>query len=558
MSLFRRPDVHAALSSPTDSAPPKPPEEPRGRDFRGGRYQLMATEELFELHADQLRRLKLSYGADLATFDRDILEIVRRYGNYVNSLPASATEVFPEPGGLFQLGLEIGFYALQATDGQIFSGRETISRRRDLEPRWRHAAFIAGLCSEIHRALGRITVTNALGETWPPFLSPLGTWMHDRKCTCYSVTWIPDAQETRALGLFALREIVPAATMQSLSDGNSEIVRHLVSCVSGMPVYREPNVLERIVRRSTALVLDRDLREQAAQDGRARQSEDAARFVMDAMRRLVATDPAWHPNQQKSRVWVDATGVYMVWPNAATDVLAALQAEELVGMPITAEELFSVLLQASAVVLASDGTPTWPIQPPASRAILQALKFATPAALFDESAVGATLDMTVPLAPALASTHRTVASITSNESLDGEADTLQGSLFDRITTTSEPSIVLQAPPALKPALRPVLAEIVHTLNETADGADAIWTSEGLFIPLAAIEKRRVDPALAVRALGDAAMLVPPAHGTAKTVEREVSGELELGVMIHPRFIVRTESAPSSVAALEVSHAAPGV
>jgi len=152
MVLFRRSNLSPASPSPAALASQDPTESQEIHVRRAPGYRVMATEELLALHGDQLRRLKLAYGADRATFERDILGLVRRYADYVNSLPASPSDVFPDPGGLFQLGLEIGFYALQATDGQIFSGRETISRRRDLEPRWRNAAFIAGLCSEIHRA----------------------------------------------------------------------------------------------------------------------------------------------------------------------------------------------------------------------------------------------------------------------------------------------------------------------------------------------------------------------------------------------------------------------
>lgn len=116
-------------------------------------------------------------------------------------------------GGLFRLGLEVAFYALQGTDGHIVSGRATISTRRQLEPRWRHATFIAGLCSELHRTLSQIVVTDERGDEWPAHLGPLSTWLELRRARRFFVRWLASAQESRELSLFALPHIVSPQTM---------------------------------------------------------------------------------------------------------------------------------------------------------------------------------------------------------------------------------------------------------------------------------------------------------------------------------------------------------
>ncbi|MGE5813239.1 MAG: TraI domain-containing protein, partial [Acidobacteriota bacterium] len=97
----------------------------------------VAVAKVIAPHAEWLRRLRYAYGADQATFDRDIGAVVERYAHYVHLLPATPDRQFHHAGGLFRMGLEIGFYALQATDGAIFSGRQTITQRSTLEPRWR-------------------------------------------------------------------------------------------------------------------------------------------------------------------------------------------------------------------------------------------------------------------------------------------------------------------------------------------------------------------------------------------------------------------------------------
>lgn len=106
-----------------------------------------SADDLLASEAELLQRFKYCYGCDAETFERDIVTPIRRYAGYVNLLPATADNFFCTAGGLFRLGLEVAFFALQGTDAHIVSGRATISVRKDLEPRWRRATFLAGLCS---------------------------------------------------------------------------------------------------------------------------------------------------------------------------------------------------------------------------------------------------------------------------------------------------------------------------------------------------------------------------------------------------------------------------
>ena len=127
-----------------------------------------------------LARIKLCFGADRATFERELMPLVHGYARFVHLLPATADNYFHTPGGLLQLGLETAFFSLQGTDAHIFSGRATISERRELEPRWRIATFIGGLCCELHRTLTQLIVTTADGEEWPAFLGGLAPWLERR------------------------------------------------------------------------------------------------------------------------------------------------------------------------------------------------------------------------------------------------------------------------------------------------------------------------------------------------------------------------------------------
>ena len=213
----------------------------------------LSVDEVLVPHADIVARIKLAYGVDRDSFETDVLALIRRYAAYVHLLPATADNYFSQAGGLLRLGLEVGFFSLQGTDAHIFSGRSTITTRRLLEPRWRHATFIAGLCCELHRVFSKLRVADEAGQTWSPYLLPLAEWLSVQHATRYFLNWNPQAIETRGLGVFALAQVVPPEVLQGLAQGNSSIIPHLFASIAGTPFLREHNVMDDLVRRSLAL-----------------------------------------------------------------------------------------------------------------------------------------------------------------------------------------------------------------------------------------------------------------------------------------------------------------
>jgi conjugal transfer pilus assembly protein TraI len=318
-----------------------------------------SVAELLSPHADLIARTKLAYGADAAAFERDLLSLIRRYAAYVHLLPATADNYFASPGGLLRLGLETAFFSLQATDGQIFAGRSTISVRRQLEPRWRHATFIAGLCHEIHRTVSQLVVTDRAGEQWPAFLLPLEPWLAKRRRDRYFVRWIARRGGERGLGVFALPHIVAPELLQHLAQGNDVVVPQLISSIAGAPDAGDGNVVAQLVRRCAALVIDRDLRASAGRLGRPLLGAHLERYLLDGMRRLAASDPAWRANAEKSRVWFSNEGLFVVWPNAAADLLKLLEADRLPGIPRSPETMLQILVAAGIAEPQSDAQITW-------------------------------------------------------------------------------------------------------------------------------------------------------------------------------------------------------
>src|SRR5437016_13042537 len=97
-----------------------------------------------------------------------------------------------------------------------------------------------------------------------------------------------------------------------MEQWNPCVVPHLMASISGMPLYREQNILEHLVRRAAALVIDRDLQSSAERYGKPRLGSHLERYLVDALRRLVVSNALWMPNAEKSRIWYGEDGLYIV------------------------------------------------------------------------------------------------------------------------------------------------------------------------------------------------------------------------------------------------------
>jgi len=548
----------------------------------------LSTDEVLGPHQDLIDRIKICYGMDRPTFERDLLPLILRYAEFVHLLPATPDNYFNGPGGLLRMGLEVAFFSLQGTDGHIFSGRSTITTRRHLEPRWRHATFIAGLCSEIHRTLCHVIVTNEHGEEWQPYLLPLSTWLTRHPVSRYYLKWRPNVHEIRTLGIFALPHVISAEMLQHLANGNAIVVPHMMASISGMPIYKDRNILDDLVRRSVALVIDRYLQASADRYGKPQLGSHLERYLLDALRRLINSNSAWIPNGEKSRVWYGSDGLFVIWPAAAMEIRALLEADQLPGIPKAPETMLEILIAAGVFDPQEAGQATWQIVPPNMKTSIEAARLSSPAILFaglDPApkplatalvrATGAETEGAAaapgPSAPSgaapIKASHKPAPAqqlplpIEQEPALPEQSATApppDGAVQIQTPEASarqaeaaavppKPSAInplrrefkLAAPMRLNPTVRDALAQIVDTLNGDAAAAAACIVSSGLFIPLAEFADRKIEPSLALRALAEVKMLARPKvskGGQSQTEVLDFGGEKKLGLLLHPRFI----------------------
>lgn len=544
-------------------------------------FEALPLAHVVAAHRPLLDRIKLCFGADRPTFERELMPLVHGYASFVHLLPATSDNYFHTPSGLLQLGLETAFYSLQGTDAHIFSGRATISERRELEPRWRIATFIGGLCCELHRALSHLIVTTAEGEEWPAFLGGLAPWLAERGAERYFVRWRPHARESRGLGLFALPHVVPAPVLQMLGSGNAVVVPQLMASIGGVPQYREHNVLDELVRRSMALVIDRNLLASADRYGKPQYGSHLERYLVDALRRLTAGHSAWTPNRDKSRVWLGPEGLFLVWPGAAEDVLVLLESDQLAGVPKSPHTLLELLHDAGVFVAGDAAARTWAIQPPGAKAPMEAVRLANAATLLAgldpppaalaakllvpsqarEDAEGARHPSPAPVhapsgpaaAPPPSAAQPTPAPEPPGASaqlslLDARAEAearapapaapevIRETATDAALEPTSAVVRLVAPMRLSPAVRDALADIVDALNGSARACDVCTVAEGVFVPLAEFERRGIQPGIAIRALDDARMILRSQSAGPPTVSRQIKDATVLGVVLAPAHV----------------------
>lgn len=562
-------------------------------------FEAVDLDDVLSVHTPLLGRLKLCFGADRNTFERELMPLVHGYASFVHLLPATTDNYFHMPGGLLQLGLETAFFSLQGTDAHILSGRATISERRELEPRWRIATFISGLCCELHRALTHLIVTTADGDEWPAFLGGLTPWLKQRGASRYFVRWRPQARETRGLSLFALPHVVPADVLQMLGSGNTIVVPQLMASIGGVPQYREHNVLDELVRRSMALVIDRNLMASADRYGQPQYGSHLERYLVDALRRLAAGHSAWTPNRDKSRVWLGPEGLFLVWPGAAEDVLALLEGDQLAGIPKSPHTLLDMLVEAEVFVAPDAACQTWAIQPPGAKTKFDAVKLANPAILLtglDPLPTALTVSLLAPPAPPREAavspadtspaspapetqTHakpRTTAPVAQLSLLDADSGMAADARAAQTAAPAAPTepiaevpptaptnsvpiphvLSLKAPMRLNPAVRKALSDIVATLNDNARDSDICTVAEGIFVPLAEFERRGVQPGIAVRALDDTRMLWRSQARQPATVSRQIREATVLGVVLAPAHVEGAEPEVFALSGEDAPVAAP--
>ncbi|GJI98192.1 hypothetical protein RugamoR57_49100 [Duganella caerulea] len=497
-------------------------------DKEGAPFYPQSRADLLEAGEEIIRRIRLCYGREPQQFERDITAIVERYADFVNALPATASNYYSYSGGLFRLGLDTAFFALQATDAQIFEGRGSITRRRHLEPRWRHATFIAGLCTALQPALNAITVTAQNGDYWPSYLQPLSTWLQRRPGDQFHLIWRTPSTMDGLQNLYALPHIIPPSTMEYLAERNDVILPNMLATLARLPISTPPATMAALVRRAAALAIAKDLRRMASVQGYILQGDHLGRLLIDIMHDLVHTIASWIPNSEKSRVWHGQDGTFVIWPGGYQDIATHADHERLQGLPQEAESAASALEHAGMITRGPEG-PLWSLQPPGTKAAVSGVKLAVP-----ELVLGIQLATCTPLPPLCVLPHPTNKPEPRSAPATPPAPqgtTTAPSQLELRLTEQLPAQPCATPPDTPDVQSTIAPSLVNCVRLPADVADALRRAiaglseqpsavcaqllkEGVLVPLQVFTSAGLDTKMVVRRLRDVGMLVIGTSGSA--------------------------------------------
>ena len=389
-SIFRLLGAGSATSSPTrtpatgpvPAAPAKPVQAgiPIYPPIDNG-ISFGSAEAVLSTQSEMIRRLKLLAGLPTADFERLYGGVLRSLAKHVDLLPASESGTHMGAGGLFRLALEIGFFSRQACEAVLFAGRAGVELRRDLEPRWRYATFLAGMCCELHRPLSRMIVVTENGTEWPVHRMGLSEWLESVGASRYFIRWVKEGDSFAGGSATLLAtKIIPESSLQYLQEGHPNIIPAMLDAIVAEVSKNRDNQIAEILGRIRRKVIERDQVLAPQNYGKLTVGSQLEPHLVDAMRQLVANG-VWTINVKKSRLWFGKDGLYVVWRTAAKEIIEVLERGSVSGIPRDATTIAEVLLRAGVLVGDKNNDLYWKIKTPLSDNELVAVKLANPETL---------------------------------------------------------------------------------------------------------------------------------------------------------------------------------
>lgn len=335
----------SATHAPKAAQPAKtiyPPNDPG--------LNILDPEDLIKGNADIIQRLRIHAATDPDKFEKRFLGPIRELGRHINSLPATASELYAGEGGLFRACVELAFLSYQASDGRIFTAGATVEVRHKLEPRWRYVCFVAGLLFPIGKPVANVTATNVAGESWPKHQMGVSEWaqqrQHDRMYVSWGASRSPGDDIGPAPGTAAvLTKIIGAENLEWLESGSPELTAAAYSIVSATGPS-DTNIAAKVVQTMWSKARDREHHRMPQNYGRLSVGTHLAPYLIGSLRALVESGK-WKPNE--SPLLVDKRGMYLRWPEAAEDLVAMAVSNGAQGVPGTPAILAEMLKDARLV-----------------------------------------------------------------------------------------------------------------------------------------------------------------------------------------------------------------
>lgn len=339
-------------------------EIPRYPPFMKG---LPATppQKLIETQRDLIGQIREAGLASPDIFEQFYLASLRRFASYAHLLPASQTHHHRGAGGLLRHAAEVALWSLQSGDRVLLPGEQAPRRRRELEPRWHFAVFLAALCHDVGKPVTDLAVTSRDGEkVWNPFVEDLYSWANRSEVDRYFLHWRENrAKKHTAISSLIAERIISPKGLAWIAEGDTELVLWMMESINGNPCAE--NLIHDLVIRSDQVSVERDLRSLGVAFTGYELGLPVERFLVDIMRRLVR-EGTWGINEPGSRLWHIDGHLYLVWPAGGEEMSAIINQEKIPGLPRTPNSILDMLVDRKLANVREDqvdGNRYWTIAP---------------------------------------------------------------------------------------------------------------------------------------------------------------------------------------------------
>lgn len=378
-------------------------------ELTGGIHNLIANAELLETHYNPA---------------------MLRLAAFVHLLPASQAHHHRGAGGMLRHSLEVGLWALQQTEGKLIRGVTTPQQRRVIEPRWRLAVFLAGICHDLGKVVTDLTVTDrANAQRWRPYHQGVYDWALSHDIENYFLHW----QEGRGkhhtnVSSTLIDAVIAKEAFDWISDGSTDVVIWLTESLNSNP--GQTNQIHDYVVRADQLSVERDLKTMGVAMAGYEIGVPVERYLTDIMRRLVR-EGVWRINEPSARVWNIDGITYLVWPMAGEEIARRTNDEDIPGLPKTPDGILDMMVERGiAGMREGDGDPYFYIAPDVLTEKIPTLKLKS-IRLRDQALIS-----TMPIAPVAG---RVIGSNEAVGSSETPVDAEKPAPLQHLSSTSEPA-----------------------------------------------------------------------------------------------------------------------
>ncbi|AQV99487.1 type VI secretion protein (plasmid) [Cupriavidus necator] len=253
----------------------------------------LSASALLSSQADRVALIRqYANEADGADFNRKWLDVLERCATWFSSMPLRHNE-HAEAGGAFRATVEAAYFAMRLSGAQKFAANQTSERRRQLEPQYLYALFLAACCSRLDEPCRHFQFfRDRDGVEWIPAVhGAFGPWLSD---DTYRVTRRDAALPLERMRTALLaREILGA---DRLAQFDGQVLADLFGAINPEP---RPTGLETLLHKVVRQAID-----------------TVTQFEIKARRAAFAPDTTPAPSVEALTAAVDSTQIKTPAPPA--------------------------------------------------------------------------------------------------------------------------------------------------------------------------------------------------------------------------------------------------